>query len=688
MDFSYYSLPPIATTIISLFIGIYILKRNPKNELNRIWFLFLFTIVLWSSGEAGIRLAGKNINNALIWHNVLLLAGGGFIAGVFVHFSLIFPVRHKLRDNKFLLPFIYSVTSGFYLYALVKGWDVDTSKLNEIAGSYTRESLTRVVADNTYLISMFWIAALILFGILILIQNFFKLQNTYQKSQIGIIIFGTIFFFGAGFFTDVILPNFGIVTIELASVGALATSATVAYVILKTKLIDIELISEKIEMGKLDEKIEKYPLLKGYTYLIPEERVDLSFKLFAREVSKGAHGLILTSTNPLEVREKYKFRKIPIIWIVDDLSSSEANSTDPNVIIAAKEDTSRIQDLMKQFMIKSTNNIIFLEDLNNIYGSNTQSNQRQILLNTSRTTFDLIKDYHSRFIISLNPKSLNISDKRHIIRTKSPILEMRLLTIFILEEVSQQVIDALEVRVGRESINKKLHWLKSADPFFLKLKFQDGKIFYGAKTIVYREDLVKKIKLFINTIRSLDRTLDLDSIALRILMKYGFSEYEYYIQTGNTYIVKDKTGSTAFDMFQKFIDSGFEGLCISKTNPKKILERYGLTSNPENTFWLTDISSKTENVIPPKLEHISMEIENFMDKTKSKKIIILDGVEYLISYSGDIFNTVLGFLRKISDRISESDTVLIIPLNFETLDSQRISLITRSGIEIFNKGYK
>jgi hypothetical protein len=510
------------------------------------------------------------------------------------------------------------------------------------------------------------------------------LKGTPQQAQIGIVIFATSLFMGIGFFTDVLFPIINISTVELASVGALATAITVAFVILKFNWVDIELITEKIEMGRLDDWLKKFKLHKGFTYLIPEERVDLSFKLFAREVSNGAHGLVITGKeDPLEVKRFYNLRKIPIIWIGESAIRNKMNIKDPSIYKADKGGINEIQELIEKFLVKSTNSVIFLEDLDEIYNVKSPRVHRQALLNSSKATFQLINDYHSRFIISLKPKSLNLSKSRALIRTKSPILEIRLLTIFILEEVCQQLIEALEMRVGSERIDKKFHWLKSTDPFFLNMAFKDSRIEYTAKTIVFRDDLVKKIKIFISAMRSLDRTLDLDSIALRILIKYGFSKYEYNLQMANTYLVDDKNANMSFDIFQEFVESGYEGLLISKTNPKKIFEKYGLNFNQENTFWLTDIHTKSGNVLQPKLESIFSEIEYFIESTPRKKIVILDGVEYLISYSGDIFDSVLGFLRRLTDRISESDACLLIPMNFKALTEQRITLLTRSGLEIY-----
>ena len=62
--------------------------------------------------------------------------------------------------------------------------------------------------------------------------------------------------------------------------------------------------------------------------------------------------------------------------------------------------------------------------------------------------------------------------------------------------------------------------------------------------------------------------------------------------------------------------------------------------------------------------------------------IILDGIEYLITYSGDMFESVLRSLRKLTDKISISNTCLIIPLDPDVVSKERIALFSRSGIEI------
>jgi hypothetical protein len=66
-----------------------------------------------------------------------------------------------------------------------------------------------------------------------------------------------------------------------------------------------------------------------------------------------------------------------------------------------------------------------------------------------------------------------------------------------------------------------------------------------------------------------------------------------------------------------------------------------------------------------------------------KKIVLLDGIEYLIFYRGDIFDSVLSFLRRLTDRISEANALILIPLDPTILNGQRMSLLKRSGMDTY-----
>ena len=199
--------------------------------------------------------------------------------------------------------------------------------------------------------------------------------------------------------------------------------------------------------------------------------------------------------------------------------------------------------------------------------------------------------------------------------------------------------------------------------------------------------MIDKIKLFISEFENIETALNLNAIAMDSISKYGLSKNEFLLHPGDAYIIPEADANKSFEIFSEFATKDFNGLCITKSNPKKVRRKYGLVSKDLKLFWLTDISESKKNVLPPKLEHILSAIEEFLvskKKTDEKKVILLDGIEYLITYSGDNFDSVLGFLRQVVDRISETNALILIPINTSIVSEERIGLLTRSGMEIYD----
>jgi archaellum biogenesis ATPase FlaH len=91
-------------------------------------------------------------------------------------------------------------------------------------------------------------------------------------------------------------------------------------------------------------------------------------------------------------------------------------------------------------------------------------------------------------------------------------------------------------------------------------------------------------------------------------------------------------------------------------------------------MWLTDQESDKETVVSPSLEGIIYIIEEFLSREKNS-VLLLDGMEYLIGNNG--FNPVLRFLRRLIDKISETQTILIITISPATVDERELKLLER-----------
>jgi hypothetical protein len=687
MPWNIFAIPSLITFIVALVLSIFVLIKNPKREVNILLSIFLFIISIWSFGELFIRLAGKNQTEALFWHQLVILSGG-FMPAIFLHFSLIFP-----KKSDFINKYFYFIVPTIYIFrflVFIPKYFIPTETDFLVYTSYGYYSqismLEAVYGSNSYselllLISLISVGIYILAGLLNLFLSYIKTKIKIEKIQVRLILIGSTFFLGLGFLTNILLPSFGFVILELGSIIFLISAVIFFYAILKYNLMSIELISEPIETVPIDYEVEP-----GYTYIIPESEPKLGFQLFAKTMSEGVHGICITMRNPKLIRNKYGLKNTPIIWITKYETAE---------LSVKPSDIASINEILKPFLEKSSDSVILLIDDKTIT-SGIQVDGHTKIIELSKKFFDTVVTSKSRFLISVSPNSISRHKRGTIIKTKSPLLEFTRLTTFVFEEISNNIIQFL-IRNGYltpKKINEHLSNLRRKDPFFNNIRFRkpgnpitvNNKLQINKFLIAQRlskQILIDKIKVFISEFENIETAMDLNSIVLDSIAKYGLSRNEFQLHIGDTYIILEAEPRKSYEIFSEFIYKDFKGLCITKSNPKKLPRKYSIFKKGVKVYWLTDIPAAKKEVLPPKLEHILSAIEEFLAKDQDKKIILLDGIEYLIFYSGDIFDAVLSFLRQLTDRVSEANALLLIPLDQTVLSDQRMSLLTRSGMEIY-----
>lgn len=147
----------------------------------------------------------------------------------------------------------------------------------------------------------------------------------------------------------------------------------------------------------------------------------------------------------------------------------------------------------------------------------------------------------------------------------------------------------------------------------------------------------------------------------------------FELTPGLSYLVEEKRPERVFMLYKALTNIGDTGLAISRTNPKILSRSYGLNEN--TAIWLTgkEIHGEIRSVLPI-LEFIMSLIEEFMT-TNQKGVILLDGLEYLLT--NNKFNSVLRFLRQLVDNISQTDSILLVALSPEALDSTEVTLLEK-----------
>lgn len=144
-------------------------------------------------------------------------------------------------------------------------------------------------------------------------------------------------------------------------------------------------------------------------------------------------------------------------------------------------------------------------------------------------------------------------------------------------------------------------------------------------------------------------------------------------EVGFSYLIEENRADYCFKVFSKLLESNENGLCICRINPTIIRRKYNF-SEDITMLWLTDRESSKEATISPSLESMIYVAEEFIDKNE-KALILLDGIEYLISNNG--FNPVLRFIRRLIDKISETDTILLIGVGSRAMNEQELKLLER-----------
>lgn len=142
---------------------------------------------------------------------------------------------------------------------------------------------------------------------------------------------------------------------------------------------------------------------------------------------------------------------------------------------------------------------------------------------------------------------------------------------------------------------------------------------------------------------------------------------------GLSYLVEEKRPEKFFHIYNALKEMGKKGLVVSRTNPRILSRTYSLEEM--ESVWLTgkEVQGDTKTVLPI-LEFIMSLFEEYMEET-SDGVIVLDGLEYLLT--NNKFNSVLRFIRQVVDNVSQTETILLVALSPDALDSTEVTLLEK-----------
>ncbi len=142
------------------------------------------------------------------------------------------------------------------------------------------------------------------------------------------------------------------------------------------------------------------------------------------------------------------------------------------------------------------------------------------------------------------------------------------------------------------------------------------------------------------------------------------------LQPGVSYIIEEERPDKGFSILENILQEGGKVYIISRINPNMIAKEYYL--DDAEIFWLSNRESENIKTVRPNLESITYRFEEIIEEGK---VILLDGIEYLVSHTG--FDATMQFLRHMIDMVSETDTVFLITVSPSALKDREISILER-----------
>lgn len=160
-------------------------------------------------------------------------------------------------------------------------------------------------------------------------------------------------------------------------------------------------------------------------------------------------------------------------------------------------------------------------------------------------------------------------------------------------------------------------------------------------------------------------------------------DVEVELRPGWSYVIKEDRPERSFGLFSTLLSKGSRGLCISRTHPDTLRQKYGFEAD---ALWLTKTevqqpgSSKgVEYVSPNNLAHLASSIREFLSKGPDG-VVIIEGLEYLTTQND--FKSVLKFIQLVNEQVVLDKGYLLMPVDEATMNPKDFSLVEREMSQV------
>lgn len=390
--------------VISLALGIYVFKKNPFMRTTRTFFLIMG--ILTAASIFDFLLMNAPHEEFARWAGRLVLFSVTLVFAGFLYLASLLPYE---RQTMTLTGHIHLYCFVALISALVPAVAVDEMLQTSYGWGIPSSAAMTIFQVIIYVY--------VVMAVLLLVMGFRSSRSEVVKMQCALTAFAVTFPLIYSLVLQ-LLDVMGLFAPPVIAPGFLVSSFIFAYGVMRH---DLFLISPAFEEGlhlptqgdSLAAEVEG-----GSCLLIEGKDPEEAYGPFLEELSKGAHGLLISRTHPDQVRERYGLVKTPIIWLASQPGPDRLEPTNLSIM----------QHTIAEFLKRSPNAVVMIEGL-------------EYLLSNNPVSKVLLMLYAMR-------DELTLSGAKAIIHIDPDVLEERDLALF--ERECQVIVRSSTKRAGTE----------------------------------------------------------------------------------------------------------------------------------------------------------------------------------------------------------------------------------------------
>lgn len=239
-NLQFFSLLFLIVCIISALLGTYVILKNAKEELNRIFLIICICLCVWSFGFA-IAIIAPNEAVCLFWRRFSAI-GWGSIYGVLLHFCFVLTGNKRILKKVWIYPLLY-LPAALTVYVFGLSNAISASQYQFVKRNYVWVNSAVNNGWDFFFYSYF--AVFSATGLFVL-WHWRKTATTYEdRYQAKIIFRGFFLVIVLGSFTDLINNSIGFIPIpQMAPILTVLFLSSICYCIRKYRLMKKRVVGE------------------------------------------------------------------------------------------------------------------------------------------------------------------------------------------------------------------------------------------------------------------------------------------------------------------------------------------------------------------------------------------------------------------------------------------------------------